>query len=82
MCFFMSLIPATIIVVIGYFVLFSSQKSEGGILSSQKSEGGIRRFGRVLAIWIFIVALFPLIGGAFVTLTDQCPIAAAMLDNG
>jgi hypothetical protein len=72
MCFFMSLIPATIIVVIGYFVLFSSQKA----------EGCIRRFGRVLAIWIFVVALFPLIGGAFVTLTDQCPIAAAMHDNG
>lgn len=72
MCFFMSLIPATIIVVTGYFVLFSSQKA----------EGGIRRFGRVLAIWIFVVALFPLIGGAFVTLTDQCPIAAAMQDNG
>ncbi len=72
MCFFMSLIPATIIVVIGYFVLFSSQKA----------EGGIRRFGRVLAIWVFVVALFPLIGGAFVTLTDQCPIEAAMQDSG
>ncbi len=72
MCFFMSLIPATIIVVIGYFVLFSSRKA----------DGGIRRFGQVLAIWIFVVALFPLIGGAFVTLTDQCPIAAAMQDNG
>ncbi len=72
MCFFMSLIPATIIVAIGYFVLFSSGKA----------EGGIRRFGQVLAIWIFVVALFPLIGGTFVTLTDQCPIAAAMEDNG
>ena len=72
MCFFMSLIPATIILVIGYFVLFSSQKA----------EGGIRKFGRVLAIWIFVVALLPLVGGAFVTLTDQCPIAAAMEDNG
>ncbi len=72
MCFFMSLIPATIIVVIGYFVLFSSQKA----------EGGISRFGRVLAILVFVVALFPLIGGAFVTLTDQCPIEAAMQDSG
>ena len=72
MCFFMSLIPATIIVVVGYFVLFSSRKA----------EGRIRRFGQVLAIWVFVVALFPLIGGAFVTLTDRCPIAAAMQDSG
>ena len=72
MCFFMSLIPATILAAIGYVVLYCSGRA----------EGGIRGFGRVLAIWIFIVALFPLIGGAFVTLTNQCPIAATMQDDG
>jgi hypothetical protein len=68
MCFFMSLIPATIIVVIGYFVLFSSRKA----------EGGIRRFGQVLAIWIFVVALFPPIAGAWVTISGQCPMEQMM----
>ena len=43
MCFFFSFMPATLLVTIGYFVLFASSKS----------DDGIRTFGRVLAIWIF-----------------------------
>jgi hypothetical protein len=31
MCFFFSLIPATICVVLGYFVLFSSTKTQGAV---------------------------------------------------
>ncbi len=64
MCFFMSLIPATIFAAIGYVVLFCSSRA----------EGGIRRFGQILAIWIFVVALFPPIAGAFMTITGQCPV--------
>lgn len=64
MCFFFSLIPATIFTVIGYFVLFSSTKA----------EGNVKKFGFILAIWIFIVALFPIIMGAYVTLSGLCPI--------
>ena len=68
MCFLFSLIPATGWVIIGYFVLFASTKA----------EGGLRKFGRVLAIWSFLIAaLFPL-GGAFVTLAGLCPIEAMM----
>ncbi len=68
MCFFFSLIPATVWAVIGFFVLFASTKA----------EGGLRKFGQVLATWSFIIAaLFPL-GGAFVTLTGLCPIADMM----
>ena len=63
MCFFFSLIPATIIVVVGFFVLFASTKA----------DGGVRTFGRILAIWVFIIATFPLIGGAYVTFTGICP---------
>jgi hypothetical protein len=40
MCFFFSLIPATIWVVLGYFVLFSSRKT----------HGAIQMFGQVLAV--------------------------------
>ncbi len=51
MCFFFSLIPATVWVIIGFFVLFASTKA----------EGGLRKFGQVLAIWSFVIAtLFPL----------------------
>ena len=48
MCFFFSLIPATIFVLLGYFVL----------VSSRKAESNIGKFGLILAIWLFIVALF------------------------
>jgi len=64
MCFFFSLIPATFFVLLGYFVLFSSRKA----------EGNIGKFGLILAIWLFIVALFFPIFGAYVTLSGQCPM--------
>ena len=63
MCFFFSFMPATFWVVIGYFVLFSSSKA----------DGGVRTFGRVLAIWIFVIAAFIPIAAAYVTLTGLCP---------
>jgi hypothetical protein len=64
MCFFASLIPATFFLILGYFVLFASARA----------EGGIRTFGRILAVWIFLVALLPPIGGAVVTLSGECPM--------
>ena len=64
MCFFFSFMPATFWAVVGYFVLFSSTKA----------EGGTRTFGRVLAIWIFVIAAFIPIAGAYVTLAGLCPI--------
>ncbi len=68
MCFFFSLIPATVWVIIGFFVLFASTKA----------EGRLGMFGLVLAIWIFIIAaLFPL-GGAYVTVAGLCPLDAMM----
>jgi len=68
MCFFFSLLPATVWVIIGFFLLFASTKA----------EGGLRRFGQVLAIWSFVIAaLFPL-GAAFITLAGLCPMEAMM----
>ncbi len=64
MCFFFSLLPATIWTVIGFFVLFASTKT----------EGSLKTFGRVLSIWIFVIAVFIPMGGAYVTLADLCPI--------
>ncbi len=68
MCFIFTLIPATMFTILGYFVLFSSTKT----------EGPVRKFGQILSIWIFIIALFPLIMGAYVTLSGLCPISALM----
>jgi hypothetical protein len=68
MCFFFSFIPATFWVVVGYFVLFSSTKT----------QGGIRTFGRILATWIFIIAAILPMTGAYVTLAGLCPIEAMM----
>ena len=64
MCFFVSLMPATILVVIGYFVLYLSTKA----------EGAVHRVGRGLAIWIFFLALFFPMMGAYVTISGQCPM--------
>jgi hypothetical protein len=63
MCFLFSFLPATFWVVIGYFVLFSSSKA----------GEGIRAFGRILAIWIFVIAACFLLAGAYVSASGLCP---------
>jgi len=68
MCFFFSLLPATIWLVIGYFILFASTKT----------EGAMKTFGQGLAIWTFVIAAFIPIGGAYVTVAGLCPIEALM----
>jgi hypothetical protein len=68
MCFFISLIPATIWLIIGYFVLFSSTKT----------AGGIQKFGLVLSTWVFVIAaLIPLMG-LYVTFSGLCPMTEIM----
>ncbi len=62
MCFFFSLLPTTIWVVVGYFILFSSTKT----------AGGLQVFGRILAIWVFIIAAFFPMMGAWVTFAGLC----------
>ena len=70
--FFLSLIPATFFLTIGYFVLFASSKA----------QGGIKAFGLILTIWIFVIALFPPIAEAYVTLSGQCPVEQMMKEFG
>lgn len=64
MCLFFSFLPATVWIVLGYFILFSSTKT----------EGSIRTFGRVLAIWVFIIAGFIPLMAAYVTFSGLCPL--------
>ena len=53
MCFFFSLIPATFWLVVAYVVLFLSSRA----------DGQVQKFGRLLAIWVFVIAvLFPIMG--------------------
>ena len=68
MCFFCSLIPATFFVTIGFFVLFAASMA----------KGAVKGFGRILATWIFVIALFPLTAGAYVTWSGQCPMQQMM----
>lgn len=68
MYFFFSLIPATLAVVLGYFILFSSTKT----------EGAVKTFGQILAIWVFILAaVFPM-AGAYATYAGLPPIGTMM----
>ena len=68
MCFFFSLLPATFWAVVGYFVLFASTRA----------QGATKTFGKVLAIWIFVIAGFIPLAGAYVTLSGLCPIEDLM----
>jgi hypothetical protein len=63
------LIPATVWVVVGYFILFSSAKI----------QGLVKTFGQILSVWVFIVAAFFPMAGAYVTFTGLCPSVDAMI---
>ena len=66
MFFFLSLIPATLLIVLGYFVLFSSTKT----------QGGVRTFGQILATWIFILAVVLPLAGAYATYAGLSPVGS------
>jgi hypothetical protein len=64
MCFLFSFIPATFWCVVGYFILYSTTKT----------EGHIQKFGKILAVWTFIIAVLIVICGAYMTLAGICPL--------
>ena len=66
MCFFFSFLPATIWLVLGYFIMFFSTKA----------DGNMQTFGRILAIWVFVIAAFIPMMAAYITLNDLCPLTA------
>lgn len=66
MCFIFSLLPATVFTVLGYIVLYCATRSEGGVST----------FGRVLAVWVFIIAVFFPLLGTYVSMAGVCPVQA------
>jgi hypothetical protein len=64
MCFVFSLFPATMLTVLGYIVLYCSTKA----------DGSVKTFGKILAIWVFILAVLPPLIGAYVSIAGICPI--------
>jgi len=57
MYFLLSLVPATLAAVVGYFVLFSSTKA----------QGGVKTFAQILAVWVFLLAAALPTAGAYAT---------------
>ena len=68
MYFSFSLIPATLSVVLGYFILFASTKA----------QGAVKTFGQILAVWVFILAAALPVAGAYATYAGVPPIGAMM----
>lgn len=69
MLFLISLLPATIFVVLGYFVVFASTRS----------EGGFRRFGQYLGGWIILLGGVTVLGGVLgSTVGIQGPLSRLM----
>ncbi len=55
------LILGTVIVTVGYFVLFAAGKA----------EGTLGKFGRILAIWIFVLAALPVLAGGYMAVSGH-----------
>lgn len=58
MYFVFSLIPATVTVVLGYFILYSSTRT----------LGAVKIFGQILAAWILVLGAVLPAAGAYATL--------------
>ena len=68
MYFFFSLIPATLVVVLGYFILFASSRA----------QGGVKAFGQILAVWVLVLAAFLPLAGAYATYAGAPSIGEMM----
>ena len=68
MSFIASLFPATLFAVLGYVVLYCALRSEGA--------AGV--FGKILATWVFILALLFLVGGTFMGISGFSPMEEHM----
>jgi hypothetical protein len=71
MIYFLALLPATVLTIAGYFVLYLSSRS----------EGGLRTFGRYLGFWAFTLAALLILGAVFAAAHarhDHCPMFCPM----
>ncbi len=68
MYFFFSLIPATLAVALGYFILYSSTKA----------QGAVKTFGQILAVWVLVLAAVIPAAGTYATLAGLPSIATMM----
>jgi len=68
MYLFVSLIPATLAAALGYFILFSSTRS----------QGAVKTLGRTLAIWVFVLAALLPVAGGYLTVADLSPVGEMM----
>lgn len=68
MYFLFSLIPATFALALGYFILFSSGKA----------QGAVRVLGRILAVWVFVLAALLPVAGGYVTYAGLSPVGSMM----
>jgi hypothetical protein len=66
MIYFLALLPATVLTIAGYFVLFLSARS----------EGALRTFGRYLGFWAFTLAGLIILGALFAAAHGghHCPV--------
>src|SRR5260370_33872254 len=55
MIYFLALLPATVMTIAGYFVLYLSNRS----------EGAFRTFGKYLGFWAFTLAALIILGAIF-----------------
>ena len=55
---------ATLAVLAGYFVL----------IVAGKAERGLQKFGKILAIWIFILAALPVLFGGYMAVSGHGPL--------
>jgi hypothetical protein len=63
-----SLIPATTLLVVGFFVLFTSNRA----------EGALRLFGQFLASWLLFLAGVLVLGGLLASIVGWNPISGLM----
>lgn len=64
MYFIFSLLPATVLAILAYVVLYCATRS----------EGRVSIFGKVLAVWVFLLALLLPLTGAYISIAGFPPL--------
>jgi len=51
------------------------------LFSSSKTAGALRSFGRILGMWVLIIAALIPVMGLYITLADLCPIEQLLTEK-
>jgi hypothetical protein len=64
MCFYVSVVAAAVFALLGF----------GALYVADRTTEAVQGVARLLGIWLFVLALFPLAGGVYFSVSGTCTL--------